>query len=116
MFGGLPVHVVNIEKALQEANQLGKKLGKAVLKGRQPVDEQAHWFDYAGEVWNVYPQYIDNLTEGTQDYNCSLPEQALRHNLFQNPEALKLLQKAAEGLKEVIRFHKLGNHLEAQTK
>ena len=43
-----------------------------------------------------------------------MPEQALRHGLFRKPEALELLQKAADGFKEVIQLHKLGNFEQAQ--
>lgn len=112
--GGLPVHAAFMDQALEEARYLGRKLGLAARNGRQPVDEETLWSEYAKELWNIYPQYIDNFTSGTMDYNQSMPEQALRHGLFQKPEALELLQKAADGFKEVIRLHKLGNFEQAQ--
>jgi multimeric flavodoxin WrbA len=112
--GGLPVHVMYMDQALEEARYLGRKLGLAARNGRQPVEEETLWSEYAPEVWNIYPEYMDNLTNGTNDYNDSLPEQALRHDLFHEPEALILLQEAADGLKEVIRLHKLGNQEQAQ--
>jgi len=112
--GGLPVHAAFMDQALEEARYLGRKLGLAARNGRQPVDEETLWSEYAKELWNIYPQYIDNFTSGTMDYNQSMPEEALRHGLFQKPEALELLQKAADGFKEVIRLHKLGNFEQAQ--
>jgi multimeric flavodoxin WrbA len=112
--GGLPVHVMYLDRALEEARYLGCKLGLAARNGRQPVDDRTLWSEYSKEVWNIYPEYVDNLSNGTKDYNQSLPEQALRHGLFHQPEALGLLQEAADGLKEVIRLHNLGNLEEAQ--
>jgi hypothetical protein len=103
-----------MDQAMEEARYLGRKMGLAARNGRQPVDEETLWAEYAQEVWNIYPEYMDNLTNGTNDYNDSLPEQALRHNLFHEPEALELLQEAADGLQEVVRLHKLGNQEEAQ--
>ncbi len=38
----------------------------------------------------------------------------MRHGVFRKPEAEELLRKAADGLKEVVRLHKLGNFQEAQ--
>ena len=112
--GGLPVHVALMDEALEEARYLGRKLGLAARNGRQPVDDETLWAEYNKEVWNVYPEYMDNLTGGTMDYNDSLPERCVRHGVFRKPEAEDLLRKAADGLKEVVRLHKLGNFQEAQ--
>ena len=112
--GGLAVHVADFERARREAAYLGRKLGLAAREGRKPVDEQTLWSEYAGEMWDVYPQYLDNLTAGTLDYNRSLPEQALRHGAFEEEEARRLAEQAAEELRETLRLHGLGNHEQAR--
>ncbi len=108
------MHAVHLDKSLEEARYLGAKLGLAAREGRQPVDDEALWSEYGKEVWHIYPEYMYNLTNDTYDYNQSLPEQAIRHSVLKNREAVSLMQEAADGIKEVTRLHKLGNREEAQ--
>ena len=112
--GGLAVHAAQLPQALEDANDLGAKLGRACLKGRQAVNDESLWSEYAGQMWHVYPQYLDNLTNGTLDYEQSLPALAVRDGVFRNPDARDLLNRAADGLRDVLRLHKLGDRQSAQ--
>ena len=106
--GGLAVHVADYKKASEEAFELGKKVAEAARQGRRPADKENLISDYKDEIWHVAPQYLDNLTEGTMQYEASLPARALRDRLFHNPDAIELLKKAADGLRELLSLYKDG--------
>lgn len=100
--GGLAIHLTRFDEALQDAYELGKKLAIAARHGRTPVKKESLLREYEGEIWHIIPQYLDNLTEGTMKYESSLPARALREKRFHDPEAVDLLRRAAEGLKELL--------------
>ena len=111
--GGIAVHVARFEEALSDAFSLGQSLAKAARDGRAPVDKTTLLKEYDGEIWNILPQYLYNLTEGTMEYETSLPARALKEHRFHDPEALALLEETATGLRELIKLYHEGEQAAA---
>jgi len=110
--GGLAVHVARFDEALSNSFELGRKLAIASLEGRKPVQTEALLEEYDGEMWHIVPQYLDNLTEGTMQYENSLPARALRDHLFHDSGALELLREAAVGLQKLLELYTQKNTAE----
>jgi multimeric flavodoxin WrbA len=114
--GGLPVHMVQYEDARIRARYLGRKLAEAALedaKGRRKVTALDKYLGTDGNPWNPLDVYIDDLTNGTYNYQGSLIEYALSHGTVKKREAVDLLEKAAEELKLTLHYYGLGNRLKA---
>jgi len=116
--GGLPVHASYLQEALGEARKIGVRLGEAALKdaneGRHPFASDADRFiAYMGKPWEVLPHYLDNLTNGTMELECSLPARALAEGTFSNPEAAELLEKTKESLALTLTAYRAGDLVEA---
>ena len=104
--GGLPVHTTYIERARQEAEDLGRELGHAAVqdaRGRQAPAEQQRYRDYLDAPWSPLRPYLDNLSNGTLEYESSLIAQGLES--FTRPEALQLLHKAKGHLQQALQFY-----------
>ena len=117
--GGLAVHAARFGRALREAKLLGRRLAEAALedeRGRRRYGDDAERFlDYADKPWSPLLPYLENLTKGTLTDEGSLLEEALCEGTFDDGEALKLLTKAADGLREALKRYKLGD-LEGATR
>ncbi len=114
--GGLPVHMVQYEDARIRARYLGRKLAEAALEdaeGRRMVTALDKYLGTDGNPWKPLELYIDDLTNGTFSYHGSLVEYALSHDTVKKREAVDLLEKAAEELKLMLHYHRLGDHLKA---
>jgi len=95
--GGLPVHTVYLERALLEAEDLGRKLAEAAKKdaqGRAKFPDQERYVDYLDKPWSVLELYLDNISNGTMTYESSLIAEGLTN--FKREEAIKLLKKSRE--------------------
>ena len=114
--GGLPVHMVQYEDASIRARYLGRKLDEASLEdaeGRRVVTALDKYLGTDGNPWKPLELYIDDMTNGTFSYHGSLVEFSLSHGTVKKREAVDLLEKAAEELKLMLHYHRLGDHLKA---
>ena len=109
--GGLPVHTTYIERARQEAEVLGRKLGEAARKdaqGREEYPEPQRYVDYLDAPWSPLEPYLDNLTNGTLTYESSLLAEGLAN--FKRPEAIDLLEEARAPFEEALALHREGKN------
>jgi multimeric flavodoxin WrbA len=114
--GGLPVHMVQYEDARVRARYLGSQLAEAAIEdanGRHAATLLDRYMGTDGNPWSPLDLYIDDLTNGTFSYSGSLIEYALSHGTVKKPEAVELLQKAAEELKLVLHHYGLGERRKA---
>lgn len=114
--GGLPVHMVQYDDARVRARYLGSQLAEAALedaKGRHAATLLDRYMGTDGNPWSPLDLYIDDLTNGTFSYSGSLIEYALSHGTVKKPEAIELLQRAAEELKLVLHHYGLGESRKA---
>lgn len=115
--GGLPVHTAYLDDALPKARYLGMKLGEAALKdeleGRKTLTDEEKWIHYQDKPWNVFPNYVRNLTMGTCDPNLSIIKRALAHGIFKREEAINFLKKADEEFDRFFHYYSLGKYEEA---
>jgi multimeric flavodoxin WrbA len=112
--GGLAVHTAYIEQARQEAEELGRNLGRAALVdacGREKYPDRERYVDYLDAPWSPLEPYLDNLTGGTMDVERSLIAQGLR--TFRRPEAVALLQQAQEQLEGALALYQGSQHRDA---
>jgi multimeric flavodoxin WrbA len=114
--GGLPVHMAYFEEAMVEARYLGKKLAEAALidaKGRKKISDLENYLSSANKPWKVLVPYLDNLTNGTFNYEESIIEKSLKYGTFKKKDAIELLKKAGEELKRTLLYYHLNENLEA---
>jgi len=112
--GGLPVHTAYLERARQEAKELGRKLAEAAIedaKGRKKFPDPERYVDYLGKPWRVLEPYLDNLSNGTFEYPSSLIAEGFSN--FKKQEARELLTEAKSHLEESLNLYKQGKHEEA---
>lgn len=118
--GGLPVHLVFFEDALNEAKFLGVGLAEAAKddekNGRKSWNDRDSWFYYMDKPWNALEPYLDNLTKGTFTWEKSLIEYGLRHSVFKKRETVRLLKKAREEFIKAMKAYKLSDKVAAQEK
>lgn len=111
---GLPVHIVYYQSALEEAKNLGKQLAEESLKdekdGRKEMSDEERWLYYMNQPWQALNFYLENLTQGTFQWEPSLMEQSLRRDLFKNPQAIKHLKKSLSKLKQALRYYNLKDY------
>ncbi len=110
--GGLSVHVAHLDRSLAEAEYLGQKVGRAALEdereGRRARSDEESWLAYQGAPWEVFPEYIANLTMGTGRSELSIIRQALAQKTFHKEQAIALLVQADEAFEEYTRHRDLG--------
>ena len=106
----MPVHTTYIERARVEAEELGRKLGEAAVvdaQGRKEYTDLEKYVDYLDNPWSVLEPYLENLTNGTMEYDTSLIEEGLR--TFGRQEAVDLLQEAKGFFQQALLLHKQGD-------
>ena len=118
MIGPLDVHTVFLKQAFGQARKLGKKLASAARKdaenGRQAFKDEIEKFRYyQNTILPALDIYIENLTQGTNTYEKSLLPLALKS--FENKEARKLLENAAQEFKKALELYNSGETEQAIT-
>jgi len=111
---GLPVHTVHLERARTEAEALGHRLGEAAVEDareRQPVSDVERFVAYLDKPWSALEPYLDNLTNGTMEYEGSLIEEGLAN--FKREEAVELLEEAKEPFLEAPKLYGEGDKVKA---
>ena len=101
--GGLPVHTVYLERACREAEELGARLGEASVtdsQGRRKYPDEQRYVDYLDKPWAVLEPYLDNLTNGTMEYESSLIAEGLE--TFKRKEAIDLLRRSRGHLESAL--------------
>ena len=112
--GGLPVHTTFLERAQREMEVLGRQLGIAALadaRQRQPLSDVERFVDYLDKPWSALEPYLDNLTNGTGQYEGSLIAQGLVS--FKRQEAVELLEQATAPFQEALRHYRQGDQVKA---
>ena len=74
--GGLPVHTTYFERALQESENLGRKLAEAAkidAEGRGKFPDRERYVDYLNKPWSVLEPYLDNISIFCHQINLTLP-------------------------------------------
>jgi multimeric flavodoxin WrbA len=108
--GGLPVHTTYLERAKGEAEALGRRLGEAAVedaRGRKPYSDQERFVAYLDAPWSALEPYLENLTNGTMEYEGSLIAEGLAN--FGNSEAVELLRQAEGHFREALRRYGEGD-------
>ncbi|MDP7249751.1 MAG: flavodoxin family protein [Planctomycetota bacterium] len=116
--GGLPVHLCYYEKAIEEARDLGARLGEAALRdereGRQTyADDEERFLAYDDSHWHALRPYLQNLTNDTFEADSSLIAEALHEGAFTRPEANELLEKALPKLEATLSHYQAGDRAAA---
>lgn len=115
--GGLPVHASYFQRALSEAQSLGRSLAEAaqrdVQEGRRAFSDRERFRCYMQTPWNLLEAYLDNLSDGTFEWEHSLIAEATRNGAFTHPESIALLQKAAQEFRTALRAYHSGKYGEA---
>ena len=106
---GLPVHTTYLKRAMGEAEQLGRQLAEAAIvdeEGREEYPEEERYVDYVDHPFSVVEPYLDNLTNGTMEYDSSLIAEGLVN--FERREAVDLLQQAREPFERALQLYREG--------
>jgi len=106
---GLPVHTVYFERALLEAEDLGRKLAEAARKdaeGREKFPDRERYVDYLDKPWSVLEPYLDNMSNGTMSYESSLIADGFAN--FKRQEAIEQLKKSREHFESALELYKSG--------
>lgn len=115
--GGLPVHAAYFERALKEAEYLGRELARAALQdetdGRKPFTDVERYLAYMDKPWSVFEPYMENLSNGTMRWEDSLMEMGLRLGTFEGEEAVELLRKSQEEFKKAVNSYRLNDYRQA---
>ena len=107
--GGLAVHTTYLEQARGEAEVLGRNLAEAAVRdaeGRQKYPEPERYVDYLAAPWSPLEPYLDNLSQGTMEYESSLVAAGL--SSFEKADAIELLEKAKGHLEQSLASYKQG--------
>jgi len=112
--GGLAVHCVNYDAALEEARDLGRRLAEAALddaKGRVPfANDEERFLQSLGQPFDLARTYLENLTQGTMEAAHSLPLVGLNNGAFPaNSEQAQYAQKAHEELIAALDAYEKAN-------
>jgi multimeric flavodoxin WrbA len=105
--GGLPVHTVYLERALLEAEDLGRKLAEAAKKDaaeRKKFPDRERYLAYLNKPFSVLEPYMDNFTGGTMAYENSLIAEGLEN--FKREEAIKLLKESRQYFENALELCK----------
>ena len=108
--GGLPVHTTYLERAKKEAQELGRRLGEAAqedARERKQVSDQERFVDYLDKPWSALEPYLENLSNGTMEYESSLIAEGLAN--FERQEALELLGEAKGLFQQALQSYKEGD-------
>ena len=92
-----------------EAQQLGRRLAEAALiddEGREEYSEEERYVDYVDHPFSVVEPCLDNLTNGTMEYDTSLIAEGLEN--FERSEAVALLQQAREPFERALKLYQDG--------
>lgn len=115
--GGLPVHAAYFQRALEEAEYLGRQLALAALEdereGRKRYTDLERYLAYMDKPWSVFQPYMENLSNGTMRWEDSLMEIGLRLGTFVKPEAIELLRKSQEEFKKAMNAYRLNDYRQA---
>ena len=115
--GGLPVHVVNYTKALEDVRTLARNLAEAAIEderdGRTKPTDESIFLNFNGAIFDLVEEYLRNLTNSTFSYEESIPVMAVKEGLITNPEALPLIEKVCEHLKKSLEYYHGGNREDA---
>ena len=107
--GGLAAHVAEYDQARRDAHDLGRRLAEAArtdAAGRQAWSDLQRNLAYEDTHWRMLEPYLANLTQQTMDLGQSYPARALSAGTFKRPEAVALLQQAADALRQALdHFH-----------
>lgn len=109
--GGLAVHTSYLDQAHQEAEKLGRELAQTALKdrnGREKYHDKERYVDYSKNPWQPLGPYLDNLTNGTFEYESSLIAKGLE--TFKNEESLELLRQSKDHLKNALELYADGKN------
>ncbi len=109
--GGLPVHTTYIERSRTEAEDLGRQLGEAALEdatGREGYTDRERFIASLKRTWSVLEPYLENLTDGTMEYEPSLIAQGLVG--FQREEAVELLRQAEAPIQAALALYREGSY------
>ena len=107
--GSLPVHTTYLERARDEAVDLGRRLAEAAVqdaRARDRYPDAERYVDYLDKPWSVLEPYLDNLHNGTMAYETSLIAEGLAN--FRRPEAIELLQRAKGHFVQALDLYKKG--------
>jgi len=105
--GGLPVHTAYIERARREAEVLGRDLGVAAkedAQDRKAFPDRERYLNYLSKPWSVLEPYLDNLSNGTMEYESSLIAEGLAN--FKRREAIALLEQARGLFARALKLYK----------
>ena len=109
--GGLPVHTTYLEQGRKDAEALGRRLGEAAVedaRGRKGYTDKERFVMSLKRTWSALEPYLENLTNGTMEFEPSLIAQGLAG--FQRPEAVELLRQAEKPFREALALFKAGEH------
>lgn len=107
--GGLPVHTTYFERALEEAENLGRKLAEAAkidVEGRVKFPDRERYVEYLNKPWSVLEPYLDNLSSGTMAYDSSLIAEGFTS--FKRKAALEQLKKSREHFESALELYHTG--------
>ena len=115
--GGLPVHLAYMDKARPKAIALALRLAEAAIAderdGRGKLTDDELFAMYTGTPWDIVYGYLENITDGSFDYETSVPATALREGTFDVPEGRELLLRVCEHLKPALELYRDGKMTEA---
>lgn len=114
--GGLPVHLVQYDRALSRAKYLGRKIAEAAKtdsENRVRLMEIDRYLGSTGNPWSSLESTISDITNRTFNYEDSLIAYALNHNTIKKPESRDLLKEASEELKLTLYYYRLKNFQKA---
>ncbi len=111
--GSLPVHRVVWQEMLPKARELGRRLAEAALaderEGRKKLSEEECFLLYLDKPWDGLEQYLDNLTDGTGDWEHSLIKRALDARSYESERANEYLRVAGEELRKALERYGEGD-------
>jgi multimeric flavodoxin WrbA len=98
--GGVAAHVMDKERVLAAARELGVKVGEAAVidqrDGRRKFTDAEKFTHFEGEAFKVLDPYLDNVTDGSLAIEGSLPDRAVAAGLFKKQAAIDLASQARE--------------------
>ena len=80
-------------------------------QGREKFPDQERYVDYLDKPWRVLEPYLDNLTNGTMQYESSLIAEGLTN--FKRKDAIELLVEAKTYFEQALELYKSGEERKA---
>ena len=112
--GALSVHASHFSRALSEARSLGRNLAEMARKdfqeGRRPFPDRERFRWFIETPWNLLDAYLDNLSDGTFQWEDSLIEQAIRNETFTNLESMELLHETAREFRIALEAYQVRDY------